>query len=261
MSDNIYDNNRNNFFPRFSSLSNGGDQGGLSSYERQCVECIEAEDYDDESQIESERNSQELWNVFHKSAIAIAQLYKDRCQGAVLWMSFQNAAETVTALYKVSNDSIRISKDKGIEVGYKRRNNEIAQWAKGKRRNIKRDELLSFLAGKRPSPAYSSSRIHRSRNSPTESREALGLCVKSFAASGSTSPSDTNLQTFKEALSLATVSEYPVSGRRKKPPMSSDLVSFIAIEFQQNGKRRGSTSPRSDNMMDCSPTHKRQRFY
>ncbi|XP_065580211.1 HUWE1-associated protein modifying stress responses-like isoform X3 [Artemia franciscana] len=72
-------------------------------------------------------------------------------------MPFQNAAETVTALYKVSNDSVRISMDKGIQVGYQRRNKEKAQWAKRKRRNIKRDELLSFLAGKPPPPPHSSS--------------------------------------------------------------------------------------------------------
>ncbi|XP_065580119.1 HUWE1-associated protein modifying stress responses-like isoform X2 [Artemia franciscana] len=212
MSENIDDNNQNNFLPCFSSLGIGGDEGWLSSYERQCVEGIEAEDYDEEFKIESERNSQELWNVFQESAMAVAQLYKDRCQGAVLWMPFQNAAETVTALYKVSNDSVRISMDKGIQVGYQRRNKEIAQWAKRKRRNIKRDELLSFLAGKPPPPPHSSSRIHRSKNSPTQSREALESGVESFASARWTAPSDTNLQTSKEALSLATVSGSPVSG-------------------------------------------------
>ncbi|KAK2714383.1 hypothetical protein QYM36_008821 [Artemia franciscana] len=84
-----------------------------------------------------------------------------------------------TSIISVSNDSVRISMDKGIQVGYQRRNKEKAQWAKRKRRNIKRDELLSFLAGKPPPPPHSSSSYDDSGETPPSCQQQQSVAASS----------------------------------------------------------------------------------
>lgn len=48
-----------------------------------------------------------------------------------------------------SCDGMKRSNDLATQVGYQRRNKDIADWARSKRRRyIRRDDLLSYLAGK-----------------------------------------------------------------------------------------------------------------
>lgn len=47
---------------------------------------------------------------------------------------------------------MRKSGDLGVQCGYQRRTKELLSWARKKRRHIRREELLSYLAGRsRPS--------------------------------------------------------------------------------------------------------------
>lgn len=60
-----------------------------------------------------------------------------------------------------SCDGMKRSNDLANQVGYQRRNKEIAEWARSKkRRYIRRDDLLSYLAGK-PLPPVSAHHHHQ----------------------------------------------------------------------------------------------------
>ncbi|MBH0219728.1 DUF4588 domain-containing protein, partial [Listeria monocytogenes] len=97
---------------------------------------------------EVDESPEKLWHMFQNSATAVAQLYKDRVchqQGLSLWVPFQNAATAVTNLYKESVDAHQRSYELGIQMGQQRRNKEVLAWVKKRRRNIRREDLISFL--------------------------------------------------------------------------------------------------------------------
>lgn len=56
----------------------------------------------------------------------------------------------VYALYTGSIDGIRRFTDLGTEVGRQKRSKELMNWARKKRRMIRREDLLEYLAGKSP---------------------------------------------------------------------------------------------------------------
>lgn len=234
----------------------------IANFEQQCSEHLESEpDSEGQLQAERERAIHNNWLLFQNTATAIAQLYKDRQQGVSLWIPFQTAAGTVTSLYKDSTDAIRRIGEMGVQCGYQRRNKELMNWARKKRRNIRREDLMAYLAGK-PPPL----RPHHSRVSPRPrvmlserhgSPNAQQMDIHHFHHSNpaAISTCEDNLHTFREALSIASSN---VSFARK--PRSSDLSNYIANEFVRNGtKRPASSSPPHDVTMD-SPTHKRSRF-
>lgn len=65
-----------------------------------------------------------------------------------------SADQNVTESFCVSDssDAIRRISELGIQCGYQRRNKEILSWARKKRRHIRREDLLAYLAGKSPPP-------------------------------------------------------------------------------------------------------------
>ncbi|KAH8387697.1 hypothetical protein KR093_008937 [Drosophila rubida] len=112
-----------------------------------------------------------VWGAFQDSATAVAQLYRERSfntfasETGALWLPFQTAAGTVTTLYKESCDGLKRTSDAAIQCGYQRRTRELADWARSKkRRMIRREDLLAFLAGK-PLPVQSTN-PHANRRSP-----------------------------------------------------------------------------------------------
>ncbi|XP_059470540.1 HUWE1-associated protein modifying stress responses [Neocloeon triangulifer] len=213
----------------------------LKYLEHQCAAQIEAQpDLEAQLGIDREAATQRLWAGFHNSAAAIAHLYRERCHGAELWLPFQTAAGTVTALYKDSNDSIRRVCDMGLQAGYQKRNKEVLSWARRRRHLIRREELIAYLAGRSLPP-----RPHRSSPKPKILHEGPPV----------TNPLEDNLNTFREALALSGAT------RRRSSPTQSlhELNSFISSEFARHCKRPAATSPSHDVNMD-SPTHKRSRL-
>jgi Domain of unknown function (DUF4588) len=68
-----------------------------------------------------------------------------------------------------SSDGMKRTSDSALQYGYQRRTKELADWAKNKRRRyIRREDLLSYLAGKPPPPpsAHSPGHYH-SHNTAT----------------------------------------------------------------------------------------------
>lgn len=49
-------------------------------------------------------------------------------------------------------DNIRRCSELAIEAGQQKRSKEIMNWARKKRRMIRREDLLAYLAGKPPPP-------------------------------------------------------------------------------------------------------------
>lgn len=49
-------------------------------------------------------------------------------------------------------DSMRRCSELGIEMGRQKRSKEIMNWARKKRRMIRREDLLAYLSGKPPPP-------------------------------------------------------------------------------------------------------------
>ncbi|XP_051170757.1 telomere attrition and p53 response 1 protein [Leptopilina boulardi] len=223
-----------------------------SNWEQQCVEAIEAEpDYENQLHNQKEFYAQQIWSGFHSTATAIAQLYKDRSQGASLWLPFQTAAGTVTSLYKESVEGMKKCCELGTESGKQKRSKEIMNWARKKRRMIRREDLLAYLAGKPPP-----SRPHSHRSSPKPRMMVCGSPPQSPTASMVVTPTptpgsdvDPELHTFREAIAL---SGSPMSRRMGR---QTELSAFISSEFARHHKR-----PASHDVDMGSPTHKRSRF-
>ncbi|KAF7417767.1 hypothetical protein HZH68_000420 [Vespula germanica] len=224
-----------------------------SNWEQQCVEALEAEpEYENQLHNVKEIYSQQMWTSFQTTASAIAQLYKDRTQGVSLWLPFQTAAGTVTSLYKDSVDSMRRCSELGIETGKQKRSKEIMNWARKKRRMIRREDLLAYLAGKPPPP-----RPHSHRSSPKPRMMVCGSSpsqspTQSMVVSQTSTPGidlDPELHTFREAIALSGSSVSRRSGRQ------AELSAFISNEFARHHKR-----PASHDVDMGSPTHKRSRF-
>ncbi|XP_033211821.1 UPF0472 protein C16orf72 homolog [Belonocnema kinseyi] len=222
-------------------------------WEQQCVASIEAEpDFEQQHYNSKEHYTHQIWSGFHSTASAIAQLYKDRTQGASLWLPFQTAAGTVTSLYKDSVEGIKRCGDLGIETGKQKRSKEIMNWARKKRRMIRREDLLAYLAGKPPPP-----RPHSHRSSPKPRMMVCGSPPsQSPTASMVVSPTpppgsepDPELHTFREAIALAG------SPMARRMGRQSELSAFISSEFARHHKR-----PASHDVDMGSPTHKRSRF-
>jgi len=124
----------------------------LSDVEEQWIRESENEHKMADKQNEKDLSAHKLWISFQNSASSIACLYKERYQdGVSLWIPFQNAAGSVTNMYKDSLDGLKRSYDQGIQHGHQRRNRDILNWVKRKRRNIRRDDLIAYICGKSPS--------------------------------------------------------------------------------------------------------------
>ncbi|EDO35467.1 predicted protein, partial [Nematostella vectensis] len=129
---------------------------GYSHWERQCIEEVESRpDLDEQTVAEKEQALQRLWMAFQNAAMACAQLYKERQNtnhtcGGRLWTPFQDTANTVALLYKEGLDLHKYGLEAGHQTGCCRRNKDLLSWAKKKRKLIRRDELLSYLAGRSP---------------------------------------------------------------------------------------------------------------
>jgi len=103
-----------------------------------------------------EQAHKRLWTLFQQTASALTQLYRDQGQGqregepGLAWMPFQTAAGSLTMLYKDSLEEYRVAGEVNRKLGYQRARRDLTHWARGKRRFIRRDELLSYLATSSP---------------------------------------------------------------------------------------------------------------
>lgn len=173
-----------------------------------------------------------------------------------------------------STEAIRRSSEVGIQAGHQRKTREILAWAKKRRRHIRREELIAFLAGKSLPGSGGSQPRHQMRvasrprgclsDDDLASHHGASALPHSFEASaGDFEPA---LQAFREALSLPPPSSTSNSngasksaGRRSSPVHNHSELSAFIINESARHKRPASSSPTHDVIMD-SPTHKRSRM-
>lgn len=98
-----------------------------------------------------------LWTQFQQTASALTQLYRDQAgREGLAWQPFQAAAGSLTLLYRDSLEELRLAADINRKLGYQRARRDILTWARGKRRSIRRDELLSLLVQSSPGQSVAS---------------------------------------------------------------------------------------------------------
>ncbi|CAH0564500.1 unnamed protein product [Brassicogethes aeneus] len=226
------------------------DESWLTNWEEQCANSIEEQpDYEQQLMQECDNSHTKIWNSFQDSATAVAQLYRDRYMGepAAIWVQFQTAAGTVTSLYKESCEGLKKTSELARQSGYQKRNNELLNWAKRKRRLIRREDLLAYLSGKPPPPSRQNHHHSHHRLSPRPRNISPPPGNVPIPPPGST-PIDSNLHTFREALAgspLSCVSR------------GTDLCAFITGEMARHCKRPASPS---DVTMGSPTQQKRPRY-
>ena len=87
----------------------------------------------------------------------------------------------------------------GVQCGQQRRTKELIAWAKKRKRNIRREELIAFLCGRNPPP--------RHRASPSVARSASRGAVERasprlLSSETGETADETDLQPFRDALAL-----------------------------------------------------------
>lgn len=225
-------------------MQSENDESWIENIEEEYLRSIDNQpNYEQEYLTERDNAIRRVWGTFQESATSITQLYKDRYSTddtGALWLPFQTAAGTITTLYKESCEGMKRTGETAVQCGYQRRTRELAEWAKSKRRRyIRREDLLSYLAGKPPPPL--SARMPRSSPKPESQHVQYG--TGPFIANNQPA-ADGDLHTFKEALA-----------RRPRAP---ELYAFVAGEIARHCKRPA--SPLDVNMEVQNICSKRQRF-
>ncbi|KAH8269923.1 hypothetical protein KR044_002605 [Drosophila immigrans] len=278
------------------------ESGGEESWlEEQFLRDINGQndEYEREFVRQRDNNLSTVWGAFQDSATAVAQLYRERSSNTfasetgALWLPFQTAAGTVTTLYKESCDGLKRTSDAAIQCGYQRRTRELADWARSKkRRMIRREDLLAFLAGK-PLPMQSTN-PHANRRSPKPEHNNNGHHghggqvsggggggANGFASNGLSMMPPTNTSGGGQAhlLNNASSGQVATVGATGGAlgaggivgddlhtfkealvlrPRGPELFAFVANEIARHCKRPG--SPIDDKMDICHYSSKRQRF-
>lgn len=138
----------NNIKPEFVP-----DTHSLSNEEHLYVQSVlDDENLDVRLSDATEAAQRKLWQHFQSAASSLTQLYKDRHSNqCTTWGPFQTAAGSLTHLYRDSTDEIRSSCDLAKRAGYQKCRRDLVNWARqGRRRYIRRDELLSILVSMSP---------------------------------------------------------------------------------------------------------------
>uniref|UniRef100_A0A1A9Z6X1 Uncharacterized protein n=1 Tax=Glossina pallidipes TaxID=7398 RepID=A0A1A9Z6X1_GLOPL len=232
-------------------------------YEEQCHREINAQNDEIEREYVRQRDSSlcQVRSAFHDSATAVAHLYRERSSNIYLDTE--------------SCEGLKRTDDAAIQCDYQRRTRELAEWASSrKRRMIRREDLLAYLAGK-PLPPLTTS--HKNRRSPKPEQSLShdsnpnSMFTTSFNSHNTLSQHNRNhsmhhhhhshhhhhtgaqntankhlndLHTFKEALVLR--------------PRGPELFAFVVNEIARRCKRPA--NPIDDKTDVCHYSSKRQRF-
>jgi len=155
---------KNNFVPDLSVLT---------AREEELVRRVEEDNILQWREEELKEQTQHcLYQRFQQTAAALTQVYQGQVEEGRDWqpfqvpiivklpfpetwilvihISFQTAAGSLTLLYKDSLDELRKTAEINRKLGHQRTRVDVSTWAKSKRRFIRREELLAFLAEDSP---------------------------------------------------------------------------------------------------------------
>jgi len=141
------------FLPDSSALTNSEDLMSKRIEEDSILEYREEEI--------RENAHKKLWTQFQQTASSLTQLYREQPggrdpqafreqQSANAWQPFQTAAGSLTLLYRDSLEEQRVTGEINRKLGYHRARRDILNWAKSKRRFIRREDLLNFIVSISP---------------------------------------------------------------------------------------------------------------
>lgn len=245
----------------------------LSNWEEETIHDWESEsNMDERVQMETESYSQKLWQSFQNSATAIAQLYRDQSNNCVsLWVPFQNSASCVTLMYKDSLDIAKKALEIGIQCGQHRRNRDLLTWAKKRRRNIRKEDLIAHLCGRNP-PVRHHHHHHHHSHRPSATLTRANSRISLTPPQPVEDDSEPDLQPFRDALALQGLNgamsnvsvDYPAATNDGDHTSGTHLNAsdeFHCFLMDQISRRCGNRKRTSQNdvIMD-SPTRKRSRL-
>ncbi|XP_018027572.1 telomere attrition and p53 response 1 protein [Hyalella azteca] len=243
------------------SRNNDEDFNEWSPWEQQTLLEIQRGDVEAVFVTNSEATLQKLYASFQGAAQCLAVLYKvasdTRPSNPALWPSFQTAASTITSHHKACVEYIRNCEQIALEAGSHRRTRDLLTWSK-RRRIIRREELIAFLAGKSPPPKahHNSYRGSCRARVPDHQRPRPRLPPSPHSSLPHSQEQDLN--TFREALGIAGS---PTTLHRRRSHLH-ELQSFLADEFTRNKRPAPSPSPPNASHDVCmdSPQHKRFKY-
>lgn len=210
-----------------------------------------------------EQAHKRLWTLFQQTASALTQLYRDQGTGqreggpGLAWMPFQTAAGSLTMLYKDSLEEYRVAGEVNRKLGYQRARRDMTHWARGKRRFIRRDELLSYLATSSPGSTVPNSGVGLENDFETglslASRgvERQGAAHIGAQGQGAAQLSQNAQQPLLAVQEMFELSRLDGSGRMDGGHNRMDSSGH-------NRYKRPPPSPSQDENMD-SPSHKKSR--
>jgi hypothetical protein len=133
---------KNNFVPDLSVLT---------AREEELVRRVEEDNILQWREEELKEQAQHcLYQRFQNTAAALTQVYQGQVEEGRDWQPFQTAAGSLTLLYKDSLEELRKAAEINRKLGHQRTRVDVTTWAKSKRRFIRREELLAFLAEDSP---------------------------------------------------------------------------------------------------------------
>ena len=142
----------------------------------------------------------------------------------------------------------KINFDAGYQIGYKRRNKEVAAWARKRKRTIRRDELLSYLSGHSP-PRYQ--RVDAMDDRSNEDIEVQ--CAGSLGINGSL-----HNPLLSAGVTVPTVA-FPSAWSRRRNSRSENFVGDPESNRETYKEARKRSMSSQDVVMD-SVGHKKCRF-
>ncbi|XP_076458952.1 HUWE1-associated protein modifying stress responses-like [Babylonia areolata] len=206
---------------------------------------------------EREISEKQLFLMFQNSASAISQLYKDRYE--VAWLPFQNAALAVTNLYKECLNRLQHCVELGQQTGRYNRTKDLVAWARKRRRQIQREDLLAYLCGVPIPPrnrynSQSGRRLSLERSLPVP-RHSHSLSHHNLAGADML---DGDLNRFEEALTLQGISGMSgrSSGFHGHSASTQPMENLEDFALYRDHRKR-STQPHD---VHDSPARKRSRF-
>jgi len=220
--------NKDNYVPDLTLLTQGEEQLARQVEEDAVLAWREEE--------VKEAGQKRLWTQFQQTAAALTQVYQGQMQEGRDWQPFQTAAGSLTLLYKESLEEQGKAGEINRKLGYQRAREDIVNWAKSKRRFIRREELFAFLASNSPGPGLE----HGSEPQQEQTGGLGGLDRLSLQSGGAQvrrgAPTQQQLPTLQEMLDLSRLEAGAVGARKRSP--SSPNQSDEEMESPQTKKLR-----------------------
>jgi hypothetical protein len=215
-------------------------------------------------QNEKEQKTQRLFQSFQTSACTVAQLFKEKSINQQIiaqphqlqnaststnktnqWQLFQNAASSITVLYKDSLEACKTHYDLGVSVGQQRKIKDIFGWLKKKkRRTIRKDELIQFLINT----------LKQQQQTQSQISDPLGTTTNCINYSASNQTINLNGCFLKSSRQISTSVLLPNINQTSGTTGSNALLADIQTNSDLATFREALINRQRDNHVNASPS-------